>query len=99
MSAPASEKVDLSKYIEMRDGRPNIRGRRLPVSFVAKDYAEKQRSLSEIAWSYTISEEQVVAAILFYLEHREEVDTQDTQLEQEFDELYERFGGSMPGHS
>ena len=35
MSASTPEKVDLSKYIELRDGRANIRGRRLPVAFVA----------------------------------------------------------------
>ncbi|MBE2182043.1 MAG: hypothetical protein IAE89_01340 [Anaerolineae bacterium] len=45
MSAHASEKVNLSKYIEMRDGRANIRGHRLPVSFVAKDCSERQRTM------------------------------------------------------
>jgi uncharacterized protein (DUF433 family) len=99
MTAPTavSTTVDLSKYIEMRDGRANIRGRRLPVSFIAGAALVNGLSNAEIAYEFTISESQVVAALLYYFEHRDEVDRQDAEEKAAFDEMYAKYGGRKPG--
>ena len=97
MSTPIPEKVDLSKYIEMRDGRPNVRGRRLPVSFIASAHQVNNLSIAELAYDYTISEEQVLAALLYYREHKEEIDRQDAVEREEWEEMYKRYGGKKPG--
>jgi uncharacterized protein (DUF433 family) len=99
MTAPTTvpETVDLSKYIEMRDGRANIRGRRLPVSFIAGAARIRGLSNAEIAYQYTISEIQVVAALLYYFEHRDEIDRQDAEDKAAFDEMYAKYGERKPG--
>jgi uncharacterized protein (DUF433 family) len=72
-----TEKVDLSKYIEMRNDRPHIRGQKLPVMFIVAMKQENNASIGEIAYQFTITEEQVVAALLYYFEHKAEMDAQD----------------------
>lgn len=76
MTAPPIETVDLSKYIEMRDGRANIRGRRLPVSFIAINRLTNNATIEELAYEYTLTEEQVFAALLYYHEHKDEIDAE-----------------------
>jgi uncharacterized protein (DUF433 family) len=75
----AAEQVDLSKYIEIQlmGQRPHIRGRRLPVAFVASAQRENDLSIAEIAEAFTLSEEEVLAALLYYREHRALIDAQD----------------------
>jgi uncharacterized protein (DUF433 family) len=97
MSTAIPEKVDLSKYIEMRDERPNIRGRRLPVSYIASAHRVNNRSIAELAYSYTLTEEQVLAALLYYREHQEEIDLQDAAEQEKWDEMYRLYGGKKPG--
>ncbi|MCC6614308.1 MAG: DUF433 domain-containing protein [Anaerolineae bacterium] len=91
--------VDLSKYIEIRDGRPNIRGRRLQVAFLAMNQRYQQRSIAELADSFTLSEEQVLAALLYYREHQAEIDAQYEADAKESDKLHQEYGGRMPGQS
>jgi uncharacterized protein (DUF433 family) len=76
MSVVIPDKVDLSKYIEMRDGRANIRGRRLPVAFIAIGREQNKVSVEELAYEYTLTEEQVLAALLYYREHQAEIDSE-----------------------
>jgi len=97
MSTAIPEKVDLSKYIEMRDDRPNIRGRRLKVAFIASAHRESNLSIAEIAYEFTLSEEQVLAALLYYYENKEQIDRQDAADIQESIELHERYGNKKPG--
>lgn len=99
MTAPTANPttVDLSKYIEMRDGRANIRGRRLPVSFIAGAARVNGLSNAEIAYQYTISEIQVVAALLYYYEHQDEIERQDAEDKTAFDEMYAMYGQRKPG--
>ncbi len=99
MSAVIPEKVDLSKYIEMREGRPNIRGRRLPISFVAAMQRENNASIAEIAYQYTLSEEQVLAALLYYREHQEEIEAEDQEEQRQWDEMKQLYGGRKPGQA
>jgi uncharacterized protein (DUF433 family) len=99
MEAVISETVDLSKYIEMRDGRANIRGRRLLVSFIAGAAIVNGLSNAEIAYEFTITEAQVTAALLYYYEHREEIDAQDEEDRVAFDEMFAKYGARKPGQS
>lgn len=92
MSATAPEKVDLSKYVELRDNRPNIRGRRLPIAYIAAAEAANHLSISELAYQFTLSEEQVLAALLYYREHKAEIDTQDRADAQQSEEMHRRYG-------
>lgn len=96
MSAAVPEKVDLSKYIEMREDRPNIRGRRLPVAFVVAAQQTNHASLEELAYQFTLSEEQVLAALLYYREHKAEIDAQDAADAEQSHEMHQRYG-KKPG--
>ena len=92
MSASAPERVDLSKYIELRDNRPHMRGRRLPIAFIAAAERANQLSIAELAYQFTLSEEQVLAALLYYREHRTEIDAQDQADAQHSEEMHRRYG-------
>lgn len=98
MVSPSPELVDLSKYIELRNERPNIRGRRLPVAFIAAAHQTNQATITELAYQFTLTEEQVLAALLYYREHQAEIDAQDTADAAQSAELHERFG-KKPGQS
>jgi uncharacterized protein (DUF433 family) len=90
MNAPASETIDLSKYIELRNGRPHIRGRRLPVMFIAAAEKTNRLSIAELAYQFTLLEEQVLAALLYYREHKAELDAQDAADAQQSEEMHQR---------
>lgn len=96
MSAAAPSKLDLSKYIELRDNRPHIRGRRLPVIFVAAAEQANKLPISELAYQFTLSEEEVLAALLYYREHKSEMDAQDAEDARQSDEMHRRYG-KQPG--
>lgn len=99
MSSATPQTIDLSKYIEVRDGRANVRGRRLPVAFIAVAERERHLSIAELAYDFTLSEEQVLAALLYYREHKEAIDAQDAADAAESDEMHRKYGGRMPGQS
>ena len=61
--------VDLSKYIEIREDRPQIRGRRLPIMFIVAAY-DAGTSVHDLAYQFTLNTEQVLAALLYYHEHK-----------------------------
>lgn len=92
MGVAVPEKVDLSKYIELRDDRPRIRGRRLPVAFSAAAERANRPSLAELAYPFTLSEEQVLAALLYYREHKAEIDAQDTEDARQSAEMHHLYG-------
>jgi uncharacterized protein (DUF433 family) len=91
MTLPASEKVDLSKYIEVRDVRAAIRGRRLTVAFIASARSANDTSISELAYQFTLTEEQVLAALLYYREHQDEIDAQDRADIAESEAMYRKY--------
>jgi uncharacterized protein (DUF433 family) len=91
MDTAIPENVDLTKYIELREGRPNIRGRRLSVAFIAAAQTN-QLSIAELAYQFTLSEEQVLAALLYYHEHKAEIDAQDAADTKESLEMHKRYG-------
>jgi uncharacterized protein (DUF433 family) len=92
MDTAIPENVDLTKYIELREDRPNIRGRRLSVAFIAAAAQTNQLSIAELAYQFTLSEEQVLAALLYYHEHKAEIDAQDAADTKESLEMHKRYG-------
>ena len=96
VNAVTPERIDLSKYIEIHDDRPHIRGRRLPVIFIAAAEHENRLSISDLAYQFTLSEEQVLAALLYYREHKAELDAQDAEDTRQSEELHQRYA-NKPG--
>lgn len=73
----------LTDYIEKRrfGDRPHIRGRRVPVSIIASAARDNTGvGVPELADAYGLSETEVLAALLYYAHHQEEIDTQEAQL-------------------
>lgn len=98
MSTAVPEQVDLSKYIEVRDNRASIRGRHLPIAFIAAAERVNHASIAELAYQFTLSEEQVLAALLYYREHRTEIDAQDAADAQQSLEMHQRYS-KKPGQT
>lgn len=98
LSAAIPEKVDLSKYIEMREDRPHIRGRRLPISFIAAAEQANHALIEDLAYQFTLSEEQVLAALLYYREHKAEIDAQDAADAQQSHEMHRQYS-KKPGQA
>lgn len=75
-TAPA---VDLDKYIEVRifGERPHIRGRRIPVATLAYSARSQGWGVADLAYNFTLSEAQVLAALLYYEEHKDMIDAQE----------------------
>jgi uncharacterized protein (DUF433 family) len=95
MALQAPVMVDLSKYIEARlfGERPHIRGRRVPVAMIAYNHRKNGWTLAETAYNFTLSEGEVLAALLYYDEHREQIDAQEQEAIREFNELADQHGG------
>jgi uncharacterized protein (DUF433 family) len=85
----APDTVDLRKYIDLKFycERPHIRGRRLLVSMVAANAEREGMTIPQLAYEFTISEEQVLAALLYYREHKAKIDRQDEEDQKLFDEM------------
>jgi len=86
--------ADLSKYIDFKyfGNRPHIRGRRVWVSMIAANAAANQWNITTLAHEFSLTEEEVLAALLYYREHKTEIDRQDAVEQESFVEIYERFG-------
>lgn len=89
-----STPVDLSKYIEVRifGERPHVRGRRIPVATLAHSAQSQGWSTIELAYNFGLSEPQVLAALLYYAEHKEEIEAQEEAYQAELDEAYRLYG-------
>jgi uncharacterized protein (DUF433 family) len=86
--------VDLRKYIETRfyGERPHIRGRRVLVSMIAANAEHNNLGISDLAYEFSLSQEEVLAALLYYREHQAEIDQQDAEEQKLFDEMYRLYG-------
>lgn len=86
MADQAFPTIDLRKYIDRSKfgERPHIRGRRMPVSYLASDYHNNGWGIRRLADEYSLSEAEVLAALLYYEEHKEEIDAQDAEEERLF---------------
>jgi len=75
---------DLTEYIDnaLMDGRPHIRDRRI---YMIALYATSHKlSIPELADTFTLSELQVLAALLYYEQHKTEIDAQEVALEEQY---------------
>lgn len=86
--------LDLSKYIEVRlfGERPHVRGRRVPVATVAYNARTNKWDVAELAYQFTLSEAQVLAALLYYAEHRDEIDAQEKAEQEKLAEMKRLHG-------
>jgi uncharacterized protein (DUF433 family) len=86
MTTPVPTQVDLSKYVDnaLMSDRPHVRGRRVPVWLIAA-YAD-DHTIASIAHQFTLSEEEVLAALLYYREHQAEIEAQVEEDKRMFDE-------------
>ena len=89
----ASPSIDLSAYVEIQDGRAQVRGRRLPVAFVAAAAREQKASVDTLAYQFSLSKEEVLAVLLYYHEHQAAVDAQDAADAEESHRLHQRYRG------
>jgi uncharacterized protein (DUF433 family) len=81
---------DLSRYIEVRlfGERPHLRGRRIPVATVAYNARDNHWTVPELAKNFGLSEPEVLAALLYYVENRSVIDTQEEAYQKELDDAY-----------
>ena len=88
---PIPTTIDVSKYIDITfyGERPHIRGRRLLVSMIAANAKDNEWSVARLAYEFSLSEEQVLAALLYYRENQTEIDRQDSEEQRLFDEMVE----------
>jgi uncharacterized protein (DUF433 family) len=91
MSVPIPETVDLAKYVELRGDRPHIRGRRVPVATIAHNAQSQGWGISELAYQFTLTEPQVLAALLYYAEHTAEIEAQEAVYQAELDDAQRRY--------
>jgi uncharacterized protein (DUF433 family) len=87
--------VDLSKYIETRffEDRPHIRGRRVPIAVIVRRARVNNWTAAQTAYDFTLSEAEVLAALLYYQEHQEQIEQQEAEENARFEEM-KRYDGS-----
>jgi uncharacterized protein (DUF433 family) len=95
MTTKTPSTVDLSKYIEQRffGGGSHIRGRRVPVATIAHSACSQGRSVGELAYQFSVTEVEVLSALLYYEENRDTLEAQENAYQAELDEAY-RLSGS-----
>jgi len=86
--------VDLQKYIDAQffDDRPHIRGKRIPVALIANRMAANHWTVAETAYDFSLSEAEVLAALLYYEEHHAEIQQQEAKEAALFDEMKRSYG-------
>ena len=93
MSAQPQEQVDLSKYVEARffEQRPHLRGKRIPIAQIARRMRVNSWTIAQTAHDFSISEAEVLAALLYYEEHQNEIDQQEAEDQAQFEAMRRQF--------
>jgi len=83
--------VDLSQYVETRlfGDRPHIRGRRIPIAVIAHTAVANKYGVHELMYAFDLSEPEVLAALLYYSEHKAVIEAQEEAIHQEYKHFYE----------
>jgi uncharacterized protein (DUF433 family) len=83
--------TDLSQYIETRwfEDRPHIRGRRIPISVIANTAISNKHGVPELMYDFDLSETEVLAALLYYRKHKEEIEAQEAAIHEKYKHFYE----------
>ena len=86
--------LDLTKYIETKlfGNRPHVRGRRVPVATLAYNSKTNGWDIATLAREFTLSEAEVLAALLYYEENRVQIDAQEASEQVAMDEAYRLSG-------
>jgi uncharacterized protein (DUF433 family) len=92
MQSTSQQYIDISP--DVRGGKPRIVGTRITVEDVAAMHLRLGHSLVEIAGKYELSMASVYAAMAYYFDHREEI---DSRVDEE-DEQVEVLKQSYPSH-
>ncbi|MCA0454196.1 MAG: DUF433 domain-containing protein [Chloroflexi bacterium] len=87
------EGIDLRKYIDTDTfmARPHIRGRRVPVATIAYSARDLGWDIAKLAYEFTLSETQVLAALLYYQEQKVLIDNQEAEYQAQLDEAYRMY--------
>ena len=93
MSLQSPVEITLDKYIEVSilGERPHIRERRIPVATIAHSAQSQGWSISELAYQFTLSEMEVLAALLYYKENESLIEEQETAYQQELDKAQHEY--------
>jgi uncharacterized protein (DUF433 family) len=89
MSTQIPSSIDLRKYLDTAffEERPHIRGRRVPVAHIVNSALANGWTVERTAYNFTLSEAEVLAAMLYYKENKEEIDRQEEEENAKFDEM------------
>ncbi len=82
--------VELTHYIEFRrfGARPHLRGRRIPVAVIASAARDNPViGIEGLQIAYDLSEIEVLAALLYYEQHQEEIDAQEAAVNAEYQQF------------
>jgi uncharacterized protein (DUF433 family) len=86
-----SQQSVITKYIEITPGvlggKPRIAGHRISVAQIAQMYLKMGESIEAIARDYNLSPASVHAAMTYYYEHREEIDSRTAESDAFVEEL------------
>ena len=87
MNAQIPNQVDLRKYVEVRlfGERPHIRGRRIPIATIAHSARSQGWSIADLAYQFTLTEAEVLAALLYYQERKDEIEVQEVVYQDQLD--------------
>lgn len=90
MSTPVDFAIDLSPYIETRffDERPHIRGRRIPIAVIAHTASDNQHGVAELMADFDLTESEVLAALLYYVEHKDAIEAQEAEVDAAHNHFY-----------
>jgi uncharacterized protein (DUF433 family) len=80
--------LNLSKYIDLRDERPHVRGRRIPVATIAHSARSQGWTINQLAYEFTLSEAEVLAALLYYEENRDAIEAQEAAYQRALDKAH-----------
>jgi uncharacterized protein (DUF433 family) len=84
----------LTRYIDtvLFGRRPHIRGRRIPVAAIAFNARENGWDVPRLTREFSLTQAEVLAALLYYEEHHKEIDTQEEAYQSELDDAHRQNG-------
>jgi uncharacterized protein (DUF433 family) len=98
MAEQAPTALNLSKYIDvsLMGDRPHVRGRRMPIATLVAFRNGEQLNISELAYAFTLTQAEVLAALLYYEEHRDEIDAYEQAYAAVTPEEWIKYGDDAP---
>ena len=87
--------IDLTKYIEVRlfGERPHILDSRVPVAAIAYNARTNGWGVERLMDEFGLSEAEVLAALLYYEQHRDHIDALEAAYQEALDREYRLHNG------